>query len=490
MVTFDTLGIFDTMPLMRPYFPVSNLSRLPMLLRPSHLIKTIGFLGFLAIFGYTHPGLGAAGKPMNVVVLYADDWRHDTLGVAGNPVVKTPSLDALAKEGMRFTHNCVTTSICGVSRATLFTGQWMSRHGNKGFGPFQTPWSQTYPGLLRENGYYVCHVGKWHNGKFPSKHFDFGRSYYGTHWIKEPDGSKIHVTKKNENDALEFLDSRPSDKPFCLTLAFFATHAEDQNPLQFLPQPESMELYKDVTIPVPENATDESFRRLPKFIANEKNEGRNRWHWRFDTPEKYQSMMKNYYRLASEVDATCGRVVEKLKEQGVLDNTLVIFTTDNGYYHAEHGLADKWYPHQESIRVPLIIRDPRMLESKRNQTNDALTLNVDLAPTILSTVGIEAPKTMQGKDMSSFYLTDANPQWRDQFFYEHGTIRDKNFIPSSEALVGKEWKYFYWPEFDHEQLFHLKEDPNEEKDLAQDPKYADQLTEMRSQFAKLKIEAN
>jgi len=119
---------------------------------------------------------------MNIVMLYADDWRHDTLGVAGNPIVKTPNLDRLASEGMRFTSNCVTTSICGVSRATLFTGQWMSRHENKAFGPFKTPWAETYPGLLRSNGYYVGHVGKWHNGPFPGKEFDFGRSYHGKHW--------------------------------------------------------------------------------------------------------------------------------------------------------------------------------------------------------------------------------------------------------------------------------------------------------------------
>jgi arylsulfatase A-like enzyme len=251
----------------------------------------------------------AAPKPLNILVLYADDWRHDTLGVAGNPVVKTPTLDRLAAEGVRFTHNCVTTAICGVSRASLYTGQWMSRHGNPAFEMFKTPWAETYPGILREHGYYVGHVGKWHNGKFPQDKFDFGRSYQSTHWHKQPDGSKIHVTQKNENDALEFLRTRPADKPFVLTLAFFATHAEDQNPLQFLPQPGSMELYKDVTIPVPPTAADTYFRRLPAFIANEKNEGRNRWHWRFDTPEKYQSMMKNYYRLATEVDTTCGRVL-------------------------------------------------------------------------------------------------------------------------------------------------------------------------------------
>ena len=128
---------------------------------------------FLAVFGVIFFNLfghvdAAETKPMNIVVLFADDWRHDTLGCAGNPVVKTPNLDRLAKEGVRFTHNCVTTSICGVSRATLFTGQWMSRHGNRAFESFATPWAETYPGLLRANGYFVGHVGKWHNGKFPS----------------------------------------------------------------------------------------------------------------------------------------------------------------------------------------------------------------------------------------------------------------------------------------------------------------------------------
>ncbi len=433
--------------------------------------------------------VSAVARPMNIVVLYADDWRHDTLGVAGNPVVKTPELDRLSEAGMRFTRNCVTTAICGVSRASLLTGKWMSRHGNPSFGMFKTPWSQTYPGLLRAHGYYVGHVGKWDNGKFPASEFDFGRAYSGTHWIKQPDGTKIHVTRKNENDALEFLKTRPADKPFCLTLAFFATHAEDANPLQYLPQPESMGLYQNAVIPVPANGSDESFRRLPPFIANEKNEGRARWHWRFDTPEKYQTMMKNYYRLATEVDTTCGRVLEELKNQGLLENTLVIFTGDNGNFHGEHGLADKWYPHEESIRVPLILSDPRMDQSKRGQTNDDLTLNVDLAPTILSAAGIAAPATMQGRDISPLYLAAEKPAWRTEFFYEHATIHNISFIPSSEALVRKDWKLFYWPDFKLEQLFDLKADPHEENDLAKDPAHAARLAEMRTRFGELKAAA-
>jgi len=431
----------------------------------------------------------STAKPLNILVLYADDWRFDTLGCAGNSVVQTPNLDRLAKEGMRFTHNCVTTAICGVSRASLFTGQWMSRHGNPAFSMFKTPWAETYPGLLRAGGYWVGHVGKWHNGTFPAEHFDFGRAYSGTHWMKQPDGTMIHVTQKNENDALEFLRTRPVDKSFCLTLAFFATHAEDANPLQYLPQPDSMTLYRDITIPVPKTATPEHFRRLPPFIANEKNEGRVRWHWRFDTPEKYQTMMKNYYRLATEVDATCGRVLAELRKQGVLDDTLVVFTGDNGYFHAEHELADKWYPYEESVRVPLIVRDPRMADEKRGLTNDEITLNVDLAPTFLAAAGVAAPARMQGRDLAPLYLATVRPAWRTEFFYEHATIKNVNFIPSSEALVRKDSKYVLWPDFSHEELFDLKTDPFEEHTLAQDSARAPQLAEMRRRFAELKAAA-
>lgn len=444
------------------------------------------------VLGWLGSMLAAADRPaapLNVVVLYADDWRHDTLGIAGHPIVKTPRLDQLARDGVRFTHNYVTTSICGVSRANYFTGQWMSRHGNRAFAMFETPWAETLPGVLRANGYWTGHVGKWHNGNFPAQHFDFGRSYAGRHWLPQPDGSQVHVTQKNERDALDFLRTRPDGKPFFLTVAFFATHAEDSHPKQFLPQPESMKLYEDVTIPVPRTMTDGHFKRLPPFVAHEKNEGRNRWHWRFDTPEKYQTMMKNYYRLATEVDATCGRVIDELRRQGVLESTLVIFTTDNGYYHGEHGLADKWYPHEESIRVPLIVWDPRIPAAKRNRVSDAMTLNVDLAPTILAAAGRPVPARMQGRDLSPLYLAAQPPAWRTEFFYEHAIIRNSDFIPASEALVRKDVKYLYWPDFKHEELFDLARDPGEERDLARDPAHAATLATLRARFAELKAAA-
>ena len=425
---------------------------------------------------------------MNILVLYADDWRYDTLGVAGHPIVKTPHIDRLAGEGMHFTQNCVTTSICGVSRASLYTGQWMSRHGCTGFKAFKTPWEETYPGLLRKHGYYVGHVGKWHNGKFPQEHYDFGTAYHGRHWYKTEGGKRIHVTKRNERDALEFFEKLPEGKAFCLTVSFFATHAEDPHPEQFLPQPESMELYKNIEIPVPPNATKESWERLPPFFT-EKNEGRNRWRWRFDTPEKYQKMMKNYYRLATEVDSSCGRILAELEKRGLRDNTLIIFTTDNGYYHAEHGLADKWYPHQESIRVPLVIDDPRMQDANRGKTNADFTLSVDLAPTILTAAGVPLPVGMQGRDIAPLYLGGLKQPWRTEFFYEHATLRNASFIPASEALVRKDFKYFYWPEQNVEQLFDMTNDPREENDLAKDPAHQQKIEEMRQRFQVLKAAA-
>lgn len=428
-------------------------------------------------------------KPLNIVLLYADDWRHDTLGCAGNPVVQTPHLDKMAQQGVRFSHNCVTTSICWVSRVTLLTGEWMSRH--KKTHPRHTIdfWEETYPAQLRSHGYYVGHVGKWYGGTFPKDQFDFPRAYGGGHWLKQKDGTEIHATRKNEIDALEFLKTRPDDRPFCLTVSFLATHAEDHNPDQYRPQPESMSLYEDTVIPEPVTGTDDHFRRLPAFIANEKNEGRNRWHWRFDSPEKYQRMMKNYYRMVTEVDAACGRILDELKQQGVMDRTLVIFTTDNGAFHGEHQLADKWYPYEESIRVPLIVLDPRLQQERRGSVMDQFTLNVDLAPTILSAANVTPPRRMQGRDISQLYRSETPVSWREEFFYEHPIVNNTSFIPSSQALVRRDWKYIYWPDFDAEELYHLAQDPHEEYNRINDPEVKTTLQELRERFAERKREA-
>jgi arylsulfatase len=429
-----------------------------------------------------------AGRP-NVLVLFADDWRWDTLGCAGNPVVKTPNLDALAHQGVRFAQARVTTSVCWVSRASLFTGQWMSRHGGTTGGRFRTSWSETYPALLRQAGYWTGHIGKWHNGPFPTGEFDAGESYAWTHVMKLPDGSTIHVTEKNERDTLRFLNDRPKDRPFCLTLAFFAAHAEDKNPKQYIYQPPSAALYQDIAIPVPRTADLAHFQALPPFLATEKNEGRIRWHWRFDTPERYQEYMKSYYRLVTEVDTAIGRIIAELNSEGVFDNTLIVFMGDNGYFHGEHGLADKWYPYEESLRVPLIVVDPRMPAARRGSTNDDFVLNVDVAPTILTAAGLPVPPGMQGKDFAPLYLASPPPKWRTEFFYEHPVVTNRERIPSSEAVVRKDVKYIDWPDWGYEELFDLTKDPFEEHNLVADPSEASRLAELRARLAELRRQA-
>jgi arylsulfatase A-like enzyme len=267
--------------------------------------------------------------PMNILLFYADDWRHDTLGAAGNPVVKTPVFDALAAEGVRFSENCVTTSICWISRATLYSGQYLARHHFEMLGRgrtltingteltmgFEVPQNETIYSLLKKKaGYTTAHVGKlglW-VGLDYELNWDFMTDDDGWHWSMI--GDKMwHITEKNTADALRFLAERDKNKPFFMNVAYFATHAVDGDKRQYMPQNVSMSMYENDTIPIPETATDEAWKKMPTFFKDN-NEGRNRWRWRFDTPEKHQSMMKNYYRMASEVDRSVGTIIKHLTQ--------------------------------------------------------------------------------------------------------------------------------------------------------------------------------
>jgi arylsulfatase len=425
-------------------------------------------------------------RPMNIVVLVIDDTRWDSIGAAGNTIVRTPRLDALAAEGIRFTQARVTTSICMTSRASLLTGQYMSRHGIDRFGKPLTPdaFARTYPGVLRGAGYWTGYVGKYDVGAPRPADFDFVRAYHGRHWLVADNGERVHVTEQNARDSLEFLRARPKDKPFLLSVGYFAAHAEDSAKEQYLPQDWSAPLYEGVKVAPSPLGGEKYLRALPPFLSSESNEGRIRFKWRFDTPERYQEYMIRYYRLITEVDAAVGRLVDELKAQGVYDNTLVAFIGDNGYFHGDRGLADKWYPYEQALRVPLIVRDPRMPSPARGATRDQLALNIDLAPTIVAAAGLHptVPDVMQGRDLSVLYLGNNAPGWRDEFFYEHPTITSRDRIPASQGVIRRDWKYVYWPEFEYEQLFNLTDDAQEIRNLASDPAHAGQRAKMREKL--------
>lgn len=433
------------------------------------------------------PGAGSgqvASAPLNVVLLIIDDIRWDSIGAAGNPVVRTPHIDRLAAEGVRFEQARVTTSICMVSRATMLTGQYMSRHGITAFGTPLAPdaFARTYPGLLRRAGYWTGYVGKYDVGRPRAEDFDFVRAYHGTHWVAGPDGSRVHVTEKNAQDSLEFLRTRPTDRSFVLTVGFFASHAEDNAKEQYLPQDWSARDYEGVTIPPPLHGDPRYLQALPPFLSDEANEGRVRYHWRFDTAGSYQAYMTRYYRLITEVDEAIGRLARELKAQGVYERTLIVVVGDNGYFQADRGLADKWYPYEESIRIPLVVRDPRMPQAQRGRSRQELALNIDVAPTIVAAAGQQVPEVMQGRDLSPLYLRGRAPAWRDEFFYEHPTITRRERIPSSRAVVRRDWKFVEWPEYDYRQLFDLRADPDEVRNLADDPVHARRVAELTTRL--------
>jgi arylsulfatase len=415
-------------------------------------------------------------EPLNIVLFYADDWTMKILGKL-NPLVQTPNIDRMADNGMLFTNNCVTTSVCWMSRATLMTGVYAARHRQTDPPKeemFKTnPWNETLFPLLRQAGYYTGIVGKWHAPQtepYMSMAFDWKNCYFGFHWM-EREKVVRHVTDLNREDALQFLKDRPKHQKFALKVSFFATHAWDGHSPSYEPTNASRrDLYNDVTIPTPKTATEEHWQRLPHFF-NTHNAGRARWRQRFE-PAYYQESIRDLYRMATEVDTVVGDIIEELKKQGVYNNTVLIFTTDNGNLHGEHGLAEKWYPFEESIRVPLVIQDPRMPQEVRGTTSDAWTLNIDLAPTMLEVAKVKPSRFMQGRDIAHLYL-DENPTWRKDFFYEYNrgdpvTAKEhkgSGSIDASFALITDEWKYIYWPEYDYEQLFHRSVDPYDEWDM-------------------------
>ena len=218
---------------------------------------------------------------------------------------------------------------------------------------------------------------------------------------------------------------------------------------------------------MPETADPRYVSQLP--LSVQRSEGRRRWGVRFSTPELYQTSVKNYYRLITGVDRAVGQAMAALERAGLDDNTVVIYTSDNGFYLAEHGLAGKWFMHEESIRVPFIVRDPRLPRARAGSRVSEMTLNIDLAPTMLARGGAEIPASMQGRDVSPLLRGDGSG-WRRDWFYEH-RFRHNGWIPATEGVRTDRWKYTRYidenPAF--EELFDLRQDPREKSNLATRP---------------------
>lgn len=429
-----------------------------------------------------------ASRP-NLIVLVTDDHRWDALGAAGNPIIRTPALDALAGEGVRFSNAYVTTPICMISRASILSGQYERMHR---IDDFQTDFSpeafaKTYPALLRSAGYWSGFIGKYGVGSsMPESEFDVWHGFPGQGRYETTDatGNPIHLTRLMGDQAVEFIESAPGDRPFALSVSFKAPHVQDGDPRQFIPDSAYLGYYEDVSIPLPETAGRAYFEALPPFLADDSTESRLRWELRFATPEMYQRSVKNYYRLITQVDDIVGEIREAVRRRGEEDNTVIVFIGDNGFFLGEHGLAGKWYGYEESIRVPLIVYDPRVPKERRGRVLQQIALNVDVAPTVLSAAGIPAPEEMQGRNLLPL-IRGEQVDWREDFLFEHRFEHAR--IPRSDGVVSGRYKYLRYMDQEpvFEELFDLSRDPHETTNLAAMPDYADVLERMRERYAEL-----
>jgi arylsulfatase A-like enzyme len=428
----------------------------------------------------------AAGRP-NILFFFADDQRYDTLGCAGHPIVKTPALDRLAASGVRFRNAFVATSVCWVSRANVLTGTWARSHAQPDRMPTVRPefLAQAYPVKLREAGYRTGFYGKWHTitpaGFKPESLFDEYEYIFRNPYFKTlPDGTRRHETDLIADRGIAFLKAQPKDKPFCLNLWFNAAHAEDGDKrpgIGHYPWPPSVDgFYEDVKIPAPRLGDPAIFESQPQFLKDSIN--RERFFWGYDTPEKYQTNVRAYFRMISGIDRAVARVLQALADAGLADNTIVVYSADNGYYLGDRGFQGKWSHYEESLRVPLIIHDPRLPKPQRGRVVDAMALNVDLPSTFLDWAGVTPPGSYQGRSLASLVQGKTPADWRREFFCEHVDLAPNL---TWEGIRGE--RYVYARYFDQQPPFEflhdLQTDPDELKNLAADPEHAAALARMR-----------
>jgi arylsulfatase A-like enzyme len=425
----------------------------------------------------------AQTAPPNIIFFLVDDQQHTALGVAGDPYALTPTIDRLAQEGTRFTNAFVTTSICAASRASIFTGLTERTHGYTfGEPPVPEPFIRAaYPALLRSAGYHTGFFGKFGiqmEGDPKAILFDDFANRDRPYMKKQPDGTLRHVDEINTEQAVAFLQDLPGEAPFCLSVSFSSTHAEDSDKnYQYPPIPRVRGLFKDVTYAPPRLSDPSIFDNQPDFLKTSLN--RERYFWRWDTPEKYQKNMRDYYRLLAGADMMIQQVLDTLEETGKADNTVIIYASDNGYYMGNRGFAGKWSHYEESLRIPLIVFDPRKPKNLRNRELNPIVLNLDIPSTILDLAGIAVPSRYQGQSLVPWLNGNDPAEWRTDFFAEHRMKHPK--LPTWEGVRDSRYVYARYDGQSppYEFLHDLKTDPDELRNLVADPTYRGILQRLR-----------
>lgn len=475
-----------------------------------YVLMTLSFIAFLI------QNLAAAERP-NIVMIFTDDQRHDAVGYAGNDAVHTPTLDRLARQGLIFQNCFVNTSICAISRANLLSGQYPGRHGIDDFHKTFTAEQlrQTVPARLQAAGYQTAFFGKWGIGDSPERThqgaavFDYwagqpmqtcffhesdcryvkfdgfdrplddlcdcpvdagGRMGYRNRVGKANLQSPLHVDAEIIPIHVErFLDGRDAEKPFCMMLFFKAPHAPFTDW-----DPETEHLTDGRQMPRPTAATLANAEREPEIIKQSL--GRPSGMRYLQDPKWFDRHMRDYYRLIASMDAGVGRIMQLLKDRGLDQNTVVLFTSDNGHYKGEHGLAGKWLMHEPSLRVPGFLFDPRQ---PGGNTTDRMVITTDFSVTMLALAGLDIPQNMTGRNLT---VLRSNPGalWRKDFLYDH-PYGHGGKIPKTVGVRTETHTYTRYIDLTPplEQLFDLRSDPDQLNNLADYPQHNELLCQLR-----------
>lgn len=463
----------------------------------------------------------ASEKRPNILLIFSDDHAKKALSCYGNQDIKTPALDRLADAGMRFNHALVTNSFCTPSRATALTGKYSHKNGvtklNQSFDGSQ----QTFPKLLQAAGYETALLGKWHLLSRPTG-FDYycvqkmqgmpfnPRVFEPQHeWVPwSPQDRKSYmkggrVLKGYNNDvitteAINWIKNRKDkSKPFCLLLHPKPPHAP------YTPATRDENYLKDVTIPEPANLHDDYVGRTPHAIASKMTSNRIILNPAFKaerkkiekanpgisekelTSQMYQYYIKGYYRLVKSVDDNVGRVLDYLKESGLEKNTLVIYTSDQGFSLGEHGFYNKQWMYEEPLHAPFLVKFPGTI--KAGQVHNSMTSHVDIAPTLLDFAGAAIPEDMQGFSLKPILLGKKEKVREASYyhFYEHGKR-----LPEMIGIRTERYKLIFYPTMKGEarwELFDLKNDSQEMNNLHYNPEYRDLAQDLKNQLRELTI---
>jgi arylsulfatase A-like enzyme len=442
----------------------------------------------LIVLGAVLSPLAAASSARpNILFVLVDDQRNTSLGCAGHPQIETPVIDRLAAQGVLFERAYVHTPICMASRANLFTGLSTSTCGYhaqpRGLVQKQDV-DTSFPTLLRAADYRTGFFGKQHvrfekgvNGM--AQMFDEHEVLHRNPYLKKmPDGSLRHVDEIIGDRSVAFVHAQPAGRPFFLYMSFNISHAEDSDrrPGYHFQWPAAEDgRFEDIEPLRPALDDPKYYAATPTFVRETIN--RDRYYWRWDTPEKYRVNMRALYRMLAGMDRIVGRVLTTLKEKGLADNTIVIYSADNGYYMGDRGFAGKWSHYDQSVHVPLIVYDPRVRSNLRGRSLDPWVSSLDIPATILNLANIPVPEKYQGMSLCPWLEGRTPSHWRKEIYSEHYSGGAN--LPHWYGVRNDRYTYAHYFEQNVELLYDRQKDPTELTDVAGVSEYRNVLEDLR-----------